>query len=569
MRKRAQDILVEEGKVAPADVARAEALALQSNQDLGAVLVQMGAVSPTHWVRACSQAAGIPFVDLAELKLDVEVVKLVPQRVAIRHKLIPISQIENRLTVAMKNPLDVIAIDEVKLITGMEVEPLYALEEDIQNAITQYYGITLSIEAAGGLGADLDKVVAAVDVDQAEEVDAVELRALVEEAPVVRLVNAIIAQAIRERASDIHIEPLKTVVRIRFRVDGVMHEVMSPDRKILPVLVSRIKIMAKMDIAERRIPQDGRIDMIVEGREFDFRVSTYPTIFGEKVVMRILDKSGTMIGLDKLGFPAATQAIFEDLVENPHGILLVTGPTGSGKTTTLYSVLNKLNTIEKNIVTVEDPIEYQMEGINQIQVNPKAGLRFDNALRSLVRQDPDIIMVGEIRDTSTAEIAINASLTGHLVLSTLHTNDAPGASVRLVDMGIEPYLVASGLSGVLAQRLVRKICERCKESYEAPAKLLTRFGYRVAGDKVTLYRGKGCDACRGTGYTGRVGIFELMSIDDNMREMIAARKSAVEIKEAARKLGMKTLQEDCLERVVGGTTTIDEAFRVVYVEEAA
>jgi type II secretory ATPase GspE/PulE/Tfp pilus assembly ATPase PilB-like protein len=374
-------------------------------------------------------------------------------------------------------------------------------------------------------------------------------------------------QAIRNKSSDIHVEPLKKELRIRFRIDGVLHNIMSPPKKIQPLLTSRLKIMANIDISERRIPQDGRIQLIVDKKEFDFRVSTYPTIFGEKVVMRILDKSGAMIGLDKLGFQSATQALFEDLIDNPYGILLVTGPTGSGKTTTLYSALYKLNTIEKNIITIEDPIEYQMDGINQIQVQEKAGLRFDNTLRAIVRQDPDIVMVGEIRDPQTAEIAINASLTGHLVLSTLHTNDSSGATTRLIDMGIEPYLVSSSLIGVLAQRLVRVICSNCKESYSTHSSTLKKFGISIPDKEITLYKGKGCDVCRGTGYQGRVGVFELLYVDDKIREMVVEKRSAVEIKEQSRRQGMKTLQEDCLDKVLSGITTVAEAIRVVYVEE--
>jgi type IV pilus assembly protein PilB len=468
----------------------------------------------------------------------------------------------------MADPLNVIAIDELRLTTGLEIKPVLSTSEAIHRAIVQYYGIKMAVteiiaeeEEFGKIGEEELR-----NIETDEDIDVGELRRLVEEAPVVRLVNVIITQAIRDKASDIHIEPLKRELRIRFRIDGVLHNVMSPPKGIQPVLISRVKIMAGMDISERRVPQDGRIQLVVEGKEYDFRVSTYPTIFGEKVVMRILDKSGALIGLNKLGFQPQTQAMLEELIENPYGIILSTGPTGSGKTTTLYSCLNKLNTIEKNIITIEDPIEYQLDGINQIQVNEKAGLVFSVGLRHIVRQDPDIIMVGEIRDRETAEIAINAALTGHLVLSTLHTNDAPGATTRLIDMGIEPYLVASSLIGVLAQRLARTICPHCKESYEASSDALKKFGVYLDKKTVTLYRGSGCERCRRTGYLGRTGIFELMYVSDEIRELVVNKAPANVIKEQARKEGMKTLQEDCIDKVLAGITTIEEAIRIIFVE---
>lgn len=562
------EVLLQQGKITQEQLAKAEEVEQVTSENLENILVSMKLVSEYDLARAKSLAYRIPFADISELKLDLEIVKLIPQNVAQRHKLIAISKIDNQLTVAMKDALNVIAIDEVSLLTGLNVEPVFALEDHIMDAIAQYYGVNMSISEVTQ-DQSLDGLVSEVDFEglDSDDVDTGELRRLVEEAPVVRLVNSIIMQAVRGKASDIHVEPLKKELRIRFRIDGILQDVMKPPKKIQPILISRLKIMANMDISERRAPQDGRIQLIVDKREFDFRVSTYPTIFGEKVVLRILDKSGTMIGLEKLGFQSATQALFEDLIDNPYGILLVTGPTGSGKTTTLYSALYKLNTIEKNIITIEDPIEYQMDGINQVQVNEKAGMRFDNALRAIVRQDPDIIMVGEIRDSTTAEIAINAALTGHLVLSTLHTNDAPGATTRLIDMGIEPYLVSSSVVGILAQRLVRVICPNCKTPYSASSLMMRKFGIEMKEKEVTLYKGSGCEICKGTGYQGRSGIFELLYVDDAVREMIVKRKSAVEIKETARKAGMKTLQEDCLDKVLSGFTTVEEAIRVVYVEE--
>jgi len=381
------------------------------------------------------------------------------------------------------------------------------------------------------------------------------------------VVNLIITQAINDKASDIHIEPRAKNVCVRYRIDGVLHEVMSPPKHIQAPMVSRIKIMASLDIAERRIPQDGKIHLKHDNKEYDLRVSSLPTTHGEKIVMRILDKSSVMIGLDKLGLMPDTRAIFEDLVFKPYGMLLVTGPTGSGKSTTLYTSLNMLNSPEKNICTVEDPVEYQLGGINQVQINPKAGLNFASALRSFLRQDPDIIMVGEIRDHETAQIAIESALTGHMVLSTLHTNDAPGAITRLIDMGIEPFLVASALVGCIAQRLVRRICPNCREPYSPPEEAVAKFGLNLADTNIVFYHGRGCDHCKGTGYKGRCGIYEMMTINDSIRPLILRNAPTVEVKDAAIENGMVTLQEDGLRKVLEGTTTIEECLRVVYVGE--
>ena len=569
VKKSFEDILLEEGYITKDQLKKAEEIQRVSSDSFKNILIRSGFISEQDAMKAYAITFDVPFVDLHDLKLELSVVKTVPQSIAQRHKLIPIAKDGNRITVAMVDPLNIIAIDEIRLVTGYEVEPILATEDEVVKAITQYYGIKMSISAVME-DDELGKIVSddsLTSLSTDEAVDAAELKRLVEEAPIVRLVNVIIVQAIRDKSSDIHIEPLKRELRIRYRIDGLLNEVMSPPKGIQPLLFSRIKIMAGMDISERRIPQDGRIQLIVENKEFDFRVSTYPTIFGEKVVMRILDKSGTMIGLEKLGFPAEAKALYEDLIDNPYGMLLVTGPTGSGKTTTLYSALAKLNTIERNIITIEDPIEYQLDGINQIQVNEKAGLRFDNGLRHILRLDPDIIMIGEIRDDKTAEIATQSALTGHLVLSTLHTNDAAGATTRLIDMGIEPYLVSSSLIGVLAQRLVRTICPRCKQPYETPSSALKRFGLEYGTPTVTLYRGQGCEYCRNTGYTGRIGIFELMYVDDHIREMIVSKDSAGMIKEQARHAGMRTLQEDCVDKILQGITTIEEAVRVIFVED--
>jgi type IV pilus assembly protein PilB len=406
-------------------------------------------------------------------------------------------------------------------------------------------------------------------VEAAEEEESVEhLKALTEEAPVVKVVNYIVDEAVKQNASDIHVEPHRTGLTIRFRVDGVLRDVMTPPKQLKAALTSRIKIMADLDIAERRRPQDGRIHLTAEGRNIDLRVSTLPTMFGEKVVMRVLDQSSTQLGLTRLGFPSDVLKRWEGAISKPHGMVLVTGPTGSGKTTTLYATLGKLNTLDRNIVTIEDPVEYQIPRINQVQVNPKAGLIFASGLRSILRQDPDIVMVGEIRDRETAEIAVQAALTGHLVLSTLHTNDAAAAVTRLIDMGIEPFLISSSVIAVLAQRLARAICTRCKMAYTPPVEALGRLGAEAhMGTDVKFYRGQGCDHCRGTGYRGRIGVFELMVVSDAIRSLIVNRASATEIKAHAIREEMRTLREDGLEKVLSGISTIDEILRVVYVQD--
>jgi type IV pilus assembly protein PilB len=399
-----------------------------------------------------------------------------------------------------------------------------------------------------------------------EEVSVEQLKALVDDVPVVRLLNIIIDEAIREGASDIHIEPQRAALLVRYRIDGVLHDGMKPPGKLRAPLISRAKIMADLDIAERRRPQDGRIHLNVNGRAIDLRVSTLPTIFGEKVVMRVLDQATPLIGLNRLGFHSETLRQWEQAISTPYGMILVTGPTGSGKTTTLYATLGTINTLEKNIVTVEDPVEYQLPRINQMQLNPKAGITFSTGLRSILRQDPDIIMVGEMRDRETAEIGVQAALTGHLVLSTLHTNDAAAAITRLVDMGVEPFLISSSVVAILAQRLARQICSQCKIAYTPPPDALKRLGLDAAKE-VALFRGQGCEECRFSGYKGRIGVFELLMMSDGIRELILRRASSVEIKAQATREGAKTLREDGLEKVLSGVSTIDEILRVVYVAD--
>lgn len=563
------ELLIEGGFITDRQLQKSKEKMAQSNESLQKILVQMGFVSEKDITEVIGQQMGVDFVDLENMELEPEMARSIPEHLAQRYKVIPVAQKDNRLTLAMVDPLNVIAIDDIRLITGFDIEPVISTEEAILKAINRQFGVTDLAEVQ-----ETVKDISATDFGPVEIEEAVEeeialdkLKEMVDEAPIVRVVNLIISQAINDSASDIHIEPEHKQVRVRYRVDGVLHDVMSPPKHIQAPMISRIKIMANLDIAERRVPQDGKIHLRHDNREFDLRVSTVPTIHGEKVVMRILDKSSVLLGLNKLGFYPDTQSIFENIVEKPYGMILVTGPTGSGKSTTLYSCLNKLNTESVNILTIEDPVEYQLPGINQVQINEKAGLTFASALRSFLRQDPDIIMVGEIRDTETAKIAVEAALTGHLVLSTLHTNDSSGAVTRMVEMGVEPFLCASSVIACLAQRLARLICPNCKESYTPPMESIKQFGLAAFTDTdITFYRGRGCDHCKQTGYRGRTGIFELLNITDRVRSLILQRASTAEIRQAAIEEGMRTMQDDGLKKVLDGTTTIEECLRVVYIE---
>ncbi|HET6781771.1 MAG TPA: ATPase, T2SS/T4P/T4SS family, partial [bacterium] len=493
-------ILLDEGVVTREQLEKAMQMQHRSGGHLGRILVEQGVVTEKQLAKALSVQWGLDVVDLGALEIDSDVVKVIPQHIAQRHKVLAISRSRKKLKLAIADPLNVVALDDVRLVTGLEIEAVVAAEDEIMGAISRFYVGNESLEEAMRQAANID--LEATDARE-EDISVEALRTLTEEAPVVRLVNLIISQAISDGASDIHIEPHRRALHVRYRIDGVLHDVMTPPKAVQHAMVSRVKIMASIDIAERRVPQDGRIHVVIETKEFDLRVSTLPTAFGEKVVMRILDQSTAKVGLNKLGFTVAMLETWEELASKPYGMILVSGPTGSGKTTTLYSTLNKINSLEKNILTVEDPVEYQLGRVNQVQINPKAGLTFASGLRSFLRQDPDIIMVGEIRDRDTAEIAIQASLTGHLVLSTIHTNDAPSATTRLMDMGIEPFLITSSLTGVLAQRLARTICAHCKESYAPPVEALHRLGLAPeSGEEIVFYRGKGCDRCKGSGYKG-------------------------------------------------------------------
>ena len=565
------DVFVSSGLVSDEQLAQAveKQRQLKTQEPIGDLLVSMGLITERDRVRCLGEQWGVPYVDLTEIQIPDEVTSAVTQELARRFKVIPIERSAKRLTLAMKNPLDIFAIDEIRLITGKEVEAVIATEEDIINAISANYRTEVNVtEAVTNVMKDLDE--ATITLTQGGDEDSITIEQLKElsgEAPVVRLANMIISRGITDKASDIHIEPAKDGLRIRYRVDGILSDGMTLPKKAQASITSRIKIMADMDISEKRAPQDGRISATIEGRPYDFRVSTLPAVFGEKIVMRVLDKSNISVGLHKLGLLPYTFEMFESMIQRTYGIILVTGPTGSGKSTTLYSVLAKLNSGEKNILTIEDPVEYELSGITQSMVNNRAGMTFASGLRSMLRQDPNIIMVGEMRDQETAMIAIEAALTGHLVLSTLHTNDAPGSVARLLDMGVESFLIASSIAGVLAQRLLRTVCVKCKEPYSPPKDALKRLGMNLDildKSEVTFFRGRGCDGCKGTGYKGRIGVYELMPVNDKVRELILARGSSYAIREAAIEAGMRTLKDDAMEKILLGITTLEESLRVIY-----
>jgi general secretion pathway protein E len=493
-------------------------------------------------------------------EVEISILKIIPLNFVKANQIFPIKQNDSELIGAIADAKGLLALAEVSRALGLKPMPLKATAGVIIDAINRFYGQMGSAEEVMGTitGEDLSSVATEFEAPK-------DLLELTEEAPIIRLLNALLLQAVKERASDIHIEPYEKELEVRLRIDGILHKVLTPPKIIQDALISRIKIMSNLDIAEKRLPQDGRIRLLLGGRDIDIRVSIISTSHGERAVLRLLDRKQGILGLWEVGFSKDDEIRLEEHLRRPDGIILVTGPTGSGKTTTLYAAINRIHTEEKNIITVEDPMEYQLKGIGQMQVNPRIGLTFASGLRSILRQDPDVIMVGEIRDLETAEIAMQASLTGHLVLSTLHTNDAPGALVRLIDMGIEPFLVASSLTVVLAQRLVRTICLYCKVSYEptdVEKKYLARVDGKGGGDSLLLYRGLGCDKCKGKGYLGRTGIFELLVIDNEIRPMITERMDSQNIKNSAVSRGMKTLRQDGIEKVISGITTLEEVLRV-------
>jgi type IV pilus assembly protein PilB len=563
------DIVREVAKISDDQLRQALDVQRETREPLAQILVNMGLITEKEKVRILGRQWGIPFVDLAERPVDRDLLKLVPHHLLQRWKAVPIDRNGPRLVVAMANPLDVYAIDQMRLVTGMDIESVIAASEDIAHALGQSASAREELQGAlqdmsQEFGDPTDIQVESGVKDGEDDMSMDQLREMMDDAPVVRLVNLIIHQALRDKASDIHIQPEANRVRVRYRIDGILHDVMTVPKKAQAPLVSRIKVMADLDIAEKRAPQDGRISLRTSGNEYDFRVSTNPGVHGEKVVMRILDKRGVQVRLDQLGIPNIMMDDFDALINRSYGIVCVTGPTGSGKSTTLYSALNVLNSPEKNILTIEDPVEYQLPGLTQTQVNVRAGVTFPSALRTFLRQDPDIILVGEIRDPETALIATEAALTGHLVFSTLHTNDAPTAVARMIEMGIEPFLVASAVIGVLAQRLVRVICPECKEGYAPPVEAFRRLNLAMDLESVTFHRGRGCDRCRHTGYRGRIGVFELMLITDHIRELILRKAPTHELRQAGLEAGMMTLRQDAMQKILEGITTMEEALRVVY-----
>jgi type IV pilus assembly protein PilB len=544
---------------------------LGGKESIARVLVSLGFIEERDRVRCLGKVWSVPYVDIAEKHPTAEVLGLVTPQIAKRFKAIPLEKKGEKLMVAMANPLDIFVIDELRLATGLEIEPMIAVEEDLLLALAALYKIDINVnDALAGVMKDFD---GQIDINHLDDDDLTEaeLREMGDDAPIIRLASLIINQAIQDKASDIHIEPQKDGVRIRYRVDGVLLDVMKLPRKVTAPLASRIKIMSDMDIAEKRVPQDNRISATINGKEFDFRVSTLPLIYGEKIVMRVLDKGGVKVGLSKLGFLPQNLRIIEDMTSKSYGIILVTGPTGSGKSTTLYSILNKIMSGDRNIITIEDPVEYELQGINQCGVNVRAGMTFAAGLRAMLRQDPDIIMVGEMRDTETATIAMEAALTGHLVLSTLHTNDAPSTPTRLIDMGVEPFLIASSIVCILAQRLVRQICPKCKEAYPATRESLLRYGFPIPEElgadtqgELTLFRGRGCDSCNNTGHKGRTGIHELMVFTDDVKDAVLEHAPAHALRALAMGNGMKSLQMDAVQKILMGVTSVDEVLRVIY-----
>ncbi|MGV8145082.1 MAG: GspE/PulE family protein [Alkaliphilus sp.] len=553
IKKKLGDLLVESNLITKAQLLHIIREQKITNKKFGEIVVDNGILEENDIMQALELQLGIQHVDLANYHIDPTVPRCISEDVAKDNILIPIKKESGRLTVAMEDPMNYNAIEDVRLITGLEIIPVISTKTSISTAIQFHYGKEISQRAIEEFKeVDLEK--------QLEELED-EILDRVNEAPLVRLVNSIIKHAVKSLASDIHIEPFENRVRVRFRIDGELEEIINPSKTTHSAMVTRIKIMGKMNIAEKRIPQDGRIEMSIDNVDIDLRISSIPTIYGEKIVLRILNKSATVLSKKELGFTDENLVRFEKIIANPNGIILVTGPTGSGKTTTLYAVLKDLNQINRNVITVENPVEYRLEGINQIQVNIKANLTFASALRSILRQDPDIIMIGEIRDTETAQISVRASITGHLVLSTMHTNDTASTITRLIDMGIESYLLSSSLVGVIAQRLVRKICQECKTKDEISASRKEKLNIP---EETVLYKGMGCQTCNHTGYKGRIAIHEVMLMTEPIKELIDRGARITEIKSSSVQDGMITLKQNCIGLVMEGRTTIEEMARIVY-----
>lgn len=553
------DLLVAAGAITEDELQQALALQKEKGTRLGRTLLESGLISQELLIATLTQQLGVEFIDLKGVKLEDDTLALIPEDIILKYKVLPIGYDENNpnlLKVAMSDPMDIIAIDDLSIITGSQIEAMLAMEEDLDDAIAKFYGNHQAMEAAEAYRKEREQDM----LSQAEED---EYNADIENSPIVLLVKQILEGGVRQRASDIHIEPLETSVRVRYRIDGVLKQVMSYDYSLLSGICARLKIMGGMDISEKRKPQDGRISIMVDRKEFDIRVSMLPTVYGEKTVMRLTSKDGLTRPKSGLGLSPSEEKVFDGILSNPHGIILVTGPTGSGKSTTLYTALSELNTEEVNIITVEDPVEANIDGINQCQVNEKAEMTFAAALRSILRQDPDIIMIGEIRDGETADIAVKAAITGHLVVSTLHTNSAASTVTRLIDMGIEPYTAGDALVGVIAQRLVRRLCT-CKQPRYAEPNEKRLLGIPEDQEDVIVYEPNGCNLCNDTGFAGRIGVYEMMTVTRSLQQVIAKNAPANEIEKQALKEGMSTLKISCSRHVLNGVTSLSEMRKIVY-----
>ena len=562
------EILRDVGLIAHDDIQKAKDRAKAEGVGLVDALVLMGRVSHMDVSKALASQFGMDTINLAEYRVPDDVLALVPKHIARRYKIIPVYKHDNTLTVAISDPMDVDTVDSLRYILKMNVEPVVAAKTDIESSITRYYGSADDTVENMLQEITEGEVDLGLPINKATQIKIEDIAETETDAPIIKLVGLIIMEAYRNRASDIHIEPLEKRLRVRYRIDGVLHEVDNPPKRLQAAIISRLKIMSNMSIAEKRVPQDGRIQIPVMGKTLDLRVSALPTNHGESIVMRILDKSSLLLGLADLGFFSDDQATMEKIISLPDGVFLVTGPTGSGKTTTLYSCLNTINKPDRKIITVEDPVEYQLAGINQVQVNADINLTFSAALRSILRQAPNIIMIGEIRDLETANIAVQAALTGHLVFSTLHTNDAPSAIARLCDMGVKPFLVASAVRAIMAQRLIRKVCSKCKTPYKPTDYEMTVL--KLNPDEVknaTIFRGAGCNECSKTGYRGRMGIYEIFQIDEEVRRLIYEKVPSNVIRARARELGMRTLREDGVRKIMAGITTPEEVISITQGDE--
>jgi type IV pilus assembly protein PilB len=560
IRKKLGEILIEAKRLREEDLSRALVEQKKYGERLGKVLIRMGLLTEKDIIDTVSRQLGIPIVNLDGKNIPSELIKLIGDDIAKNYLIIPFERRFNVLKLAMVDPLDINAMDEVTRIVRMEVDPCITTEGEMKRSLEKYYGVKTIVEETLQKMKEEEATAKPEDDDEEEEKITFEFG---DEEPVIRFVNSLLTQAVTDSASDIHIEPGEKTLRIRMRIDGKLREIPAPPKKMFLPIVSRIKIVAGMDIAKSRIPQDGRFDIKEGTKDLGIRVSTYPTIYGEKAVLRMLDKSAALYGIDRIGFFPDDEEKIKGVLKRPYGFILSTGPTGSGKSTSLYAILNYINTPEKNIITIEDPVEYTIESISQSQVNQRAGLTFDVGLRAILRQDPDVIMVGEIRDRETASIAVHSALTGHIVLSTFHTNDAAGSATRLVEMGVEPFLVASSVTCIIAQRLLRKICTECKEEYMPSRSVLDSINVK---EDIPLYKGRGCPACKYTGYKGRTGVFEVLIVDDSIRALIVEKSSSEVIKRTAKANGMMEMKEDAVRKAIAGITTLEEALNTTKID---